>query len=149
MKEVLKEVLNFGIERKGIKVVICLVSVIVIGFFLFFVIILLLLVVVIGVFMIWMRFCDVGVVRIEFGVIFFIFNLFGVEVGSVVFGVEVFLYVLWGMVLNNLGWLFVVFILGYRMCGIVEKMNMKYNFIWVKKLFVGVIVGLFVYFFLN
>ncbi|HBH1937014.1 TPA: DUF5058 family protein, partial [Clostridioides difficile] len=56
-----------------------------------------------------------------------------------------FSYALWGMALNNLGWLFVVFILGHRMRGIVEKMNMKYNPTWVKKLLAGATVGLFAY----
>ncbi|HBF7899742.1 DUF5058 family protein [Clostridioides difficile] len=145
MKAALKEASNLGIERKGIKAAIRSASVTAIGPSLSPVITLLSLVAVIGAPTTWMRLCDVGAARTELGVISFTSNLSGVEVGSAAFGVEAFSYALWGMALNNLGWLFVVFILGHRMRGIVEKMNMKYNPTWVKKLLAGATVGLFAY----
>ncbi|VHS02819.1 membrane protein [Clostridioides difficile] len=145
MKEALKEASNLGIERKGIKAAIRSASVTAIGPSLSPVITLLSLVAVIGAPTTWMRLCDVGAARTELGVISLTSNLSGVEVGSAAFGAEAFSYALWGMALNNLGWLFVVFILGHRMRGIVEKMNMKYNPTWVKKLLAGATVGLFAY----
>lgn len=145
MKAALKEASNLGIERKGIKAAIRSASVTAIGPSLSPVITLLSLVAVIGAPTTWMRLCDVGAARTELGVISLTSNLSGVEVGSAAFGAEVFSYALWGMALNNLGWLFVVFILGHRMRGIVEKMNMKYNPTWVKKLLAGATVGLFAY----
>ncbi|MCO8652222.1 DUF5058 family protein [Clostridioides difficile] len=145
MKEALKEASNLGIERKGIKAAIRSASVTAIGPSLSPVITLLSLVAVIGAPTTWMRLCDVGAARAELGVISLTSNLSGVEVGSAAFGAEAFSYALWGMALNNLGWLFVVFILGHRMRGIVEKMNMKYNPTWVKKLLAGATVGLFAY----
>lgn len=145
MKAALKEASNLGIERKGIKAAIRSASVTAIGPSLSPVITLLSLVAVIGAPTTWMRLCDVGAARTELGVISLTSNLSGVEVGSAAFGAEAFSYALWGMALNNLGWLFVVFILGHRMRGIVEKMNMKYNPTWVKKLLAGATVGLFAY----
>lgn len=145
MKAALKEASNLGIERKGIKAAIRSASVTAIGPSLSPVITLLSLVAVIGAPTTWMRLCDVGAARTELGVIYLTSNLSGVEVGSAAFGAEAFSYALWGMALNNLGWLFVVFILGHRMRGIVEKMNMKYNPTWVKKLLAGATVGLFAY----
>ncbi len=145
MKAALKEASNLGIERKGIKAAIRSASVTAIGPSLSPVITLLSLVAVIGAPTTWMRLCDVGAARTELGVISLTSNLSGVEVGSAAFGSEAFSYALWGMALNNLGWLFVVFILGHRMRGIVEKMNMKYNPTWVKKLLTGATVGLFAY----
>ncbi len=145
MKAALKEASNLGIERKGIKAAIRSASVTAIGPSLSPVITLLSLVAVIGAPTTWMRLCDVGAARTELGVISLTSNLSGVEVGSTAFGAEAFSYALWGMALNNLGWLFVVFILGHRMRGIVEKMNMKYNPTWVKKLLAGATVGLFAY----
>ncbi|HBF4243694.1 TPA: DUF5058 family protein [Clostridioides difficile] len=145
MKAALKEASNLGIERKGIKAAIRSASVTAIGPSLSPVITLLSLVAVIGAPTTWMRLCDVGAARTELGVISLTSNLSGVEVGSAAFGAEAFSYALWGMALNNLGWLFVVFILGHRMRGIVEKMNMKYNPTWVKKLLTGATVGLFAY----
>ncbi|HBF0026358.1 TPA: DUF5058 family protein [Clostridioides difficile] len=145
MKAALKEASNLGIERKGIKAAIRSASVTAIGPSLSPVITLLSLVAVIGAPTTWMRLCDVGAARTELGVISLTSNLSGVEVGSAAFGAEAFSYALWGMALNNLGWLFVVFILGHRMRGIVEKMNMKYNSTWVKKLLAGATVGLFAY----
>ncbi|MFQ4257901.1 UNVERIFIED_CONTAM: DUF5058 domain-containing protein [Clostridioides difficile] len=145
MKSALKEASNLGIERKGIKAAIRSASVTAIGPSLSPVITLLSLVAVIGAPTTWMRLCDVGAARTELGVISLTSNLSGVEVGSAAFGAEAFSYALWGMALNNLGWLFVVFILGHRMRGIVEKMNMKYNPTWVKKLLAGATVGLFAY----
>lgn len=145
MKEALKEASNLGIERKGIKAAIRSASVTAIGPSLSPVITLLSLVAVIGAPTTWMRLCDVGAARTELGVISLTSNLSGVEVGSAAFRAEAFSYALWGMALNNLGWLFVVFILGHRMRGIVEKMNMKYNPTWVKKLLTGATVGLFAY----
>lgn len=145
MKEALKEASNLGIEKKGIKAAIRSASVTAIGPSLSPVITLLSLVAVIGAPTTWMRLCDVGAARTELGVISLTSNLSGVEVGSAAFGAEAFSYALWGMALNNLGWLFVVFILGHRMRGIVEKMNMKYNPTWVKKLLAGATVGLFAY----
>lgn len=145
MKVALKEASNLGIERKGIKAAIRSASVTAIGPSLSPVITLLSLVAVIGAPTTWMRLCDVGAARTELGVISLTSNLSGVEVGSAAFGAEAFSYALWGMALNNLGWLFVVFILGHRMRGIVEKMNMKYNPTWVKKLLAGATVGLFAY----
>lgn len=145
MKAALKEASALGIERKGIKAAIRSASVTAIGPSLSPVITLLSLVAVIGAPTTWMRLCDVGAARTELGVISLTSNLSGVEVGSVAFGAEAFSYALWGMALNNLGWLFIVFILGHRMSGIVEKMNMKYNPVWVKKLLAGATVGLFAY----
>ncbi|UWN44767.1 hypothetical protein CDIF104451_00755 [Clostridioides difficile] len=145
MKEALEEASNLGIEKKGIKAAIRSASVTAIGPSLSPVITLLSLVAVIGAPTTWMRLCDVGAARTELGVISLTSNLSGVEVGSAAFGAEAFSYALWGMALNNLGWLFVVFILGHRMRGIVEKMNMKYNPTWVKKLLAGATVGLFAY----
>ncbi|MEL0679759.1 DUF5058 family protein [Clostridioides difficile] len=145
MKAALKVASNLGIERKGIKAAIRSASVTAIGPSLSPVITLLSLVAVIGAPTTWMRLCDVGAARTELGVISLTSNLSGVEVGSAAFGAEAFSYALWGMALNNLGWLFVVFILGHRMRGIVEKMNMKYNPTWVKKLLTGATVGLFAY----
>ncbi|MDF3817178.1 DUF5058 family protein [Clostridioides difficile] len=145
MKAALKEASNLGIERKGIKAAIRSASVTAIGPSLSPVITLLSLVAMIGAPTTWMRLCDVGAARTELGVISLTSNLSGVEVGSAAFGAEAFSYALWGMALNNLGWLFVVFILGHRMRGIVEKMNMKYNPTWVKKLLAGATVGLFAY----
>ncbi|MDN9636913.1 DUF5058 family protein [Clostridioides difficile] len=145
MKAALKEASNLGIERKGIKAAIRSASVTAIGPSLSPVITLLSLVAVIGAPTTWMRLCDVGAARTELGVISLTSNLSGVEVGSAAFGAEAFSYALWGMALNNLGWLFVIFILGHRMRGIVEKMNMKYNPTWVKKLLAGATVGLFAY----
>ncbi|MBJ8572423.1 DUF5058 family protein [Clostridioides difficile] len=145
MKAALKEASNLGIERKGIKAAIRSASVTAIGPSLSPVITLLSLVAVIGAPTTWMRLCDVGAARTELGVISLTSNLSGVEVGSAAFGAEAFSYALWGMALNNLGWLFVVFILGHRMRGIVEKINMKYNPTWVKKLLAGATVGLFAY----
>ncbi|HGM3773579.1 TPA: DUF5058 family protein [Clostridioides difficile] len=145
MKAALKEASNLGIERNGIKAAIRSASVTAIGPSLSPVITLLSLVAVIGAPTTWMRLCDVGAARTELGVISLTSNLSGVEVGSAAFGAEAFSYALWGMALNNLGWLFVVFILGHRMRGIVEKMNMKYNPTWVKKLLAGATVGLFAY----
>ncbi|MDN9332458.1 DUF5058 family protein [Clostridioides difficile] len=145
MKSALKEASNLGIERKGIKAAIRSASVTAIGPSLSPVITLLSLVAVIGAPTTWMRLCDVGAARTELGVISLTSNLSGVEVGSAAFGAEAFSYALWGMALNNLGWLLVVFILGHRMRGIVEKMNVKYNPTWVKKLLAGATVGLFAY----
>ncbi|MER0283928.1 DUF5058 family protein [Clostridioides difficile] len=145
MKAALKEASALGIERKGIKAAIRSASVTAIGPSLSPVITLLSLVAVIGAPTTWMRLCDVGAARTELGVISLTSNLSGVEVGSAAFGAEAFSYALWGMALNNLGWLFIVFILGHRMSGIVEKMNMKYNPVWVKKLLAGATVGLFAY----
>ncbi|MDI3117335.1 DUF5058 family protein [Clostridioides difficile] len=145
MKAALKEASNLGIERNGIKAAIRSASVTAIGPSLSPVITLLSLVALIGAPTTWMRLCDVGAARTELGVISLTSNLSGVEVGSAAFGAEAFSYALWGMALNNLGWLFVVFILGHRMRGIVEKMNMKYNPTWVKKLLAGATVGLFAY----
>ncbi|HBG0290140.1 TPA: DUF5058 family protein [Clostridioides difficile] len=145
MKSALKEASNLGIERKGIKAAIRSASVTAIGPSLSPVITLLSLVAVIGAPTTWMRLCDVGAARTELGVISLTSNLSGVEVGSATFGAEAFSYALWGMALNNLGWLLVVFILGHRMRGIVEKMNVKYNPTWVKKLLAGATVGLFAY----
>ncbi|KAK2243566.1 hypothetical protein XC31_19160, partial [Clostridioides difficile] len=144
-KSALKEASNLGIERKGIKAAIRSASVTAIGPSLSPVITLLSLVAVIGAPTTWMRLCDVGAARTELGVISLTSNLSGVEVGSAAFGAEAFSYALWGMALNNLGWLLVVFILGHRMRGIVEKMNVKYNPTWVKKLLAGATVGLFAY----
>ncbi|WP_254048509.1 DUF5058 family protein [Clostridioides difficile] len=132
MKAALKEASNLGIERKGIKAAIRSASVTAIGPSLSPVITLLSLVAVIGAPTTWMRLCDVGAARTELGVISLTSNLSGVEVGSAAFGAEAFSYALWGMALNNLGWLFVVFILGHRMRGIVEKMNMKYILLGLK-----------------
>ncbi|EGT4231425.1 TPA: DUF5058 family protein [Clostridioides difficile] len=145
MKSALKEASNLGIERKGIKAAIRSASVTAIGPSLSPVITLLSLVAVIGAPTTWMRLCDVGAARTELGVISLTSNLSGVEVGSAAFGAEAFSYALWGMALNNLGWLLVVFILGHRMRGIVEKMNVRYNPTWVKKLLAGATVGLFAY----
>ncbi|HBF7699401.1 TPA: DUF5058 family protein [Clostridioides difficile] len=145
MKSALKEASNLGIERNGIKAAIRSASVTAIGPSLSPVITLLSLVAVIGAPTTWMRLCDVGAARTELGVISLTSNLSGVEVGSAAFGAEAFSYALWGMALNNLGWLLVVFILGHRMRGIVEKMNVKYNPTWVKKLLAGATVGLFAY----
>lgn len=145
MKSALKEASNLGIERKGIKAAIRSASVTAIGPSLSPVITLLSLVAVIGAPTTWMRLCDVGAARTELGVISLTSNLSGVEVGSAAFGAEAFSYALWGMALNNLGWLLVVFILGHRMRGIVEKMNVKYNPTWVKKLLAWATVGLFAY----
>ena len=96
-----------------------------------------------------MRLCDVGAARTELGVISLTSTLAGAEVGSASFGTEAFSYALWGMALNNFGWLFLVFILGHRMSGVVEKMNTKYNPVWVKKLLAGATVGLFAYLLAN
>ncbi|HGM3506150.1 TPA: DUF5058 family protein [Clostridioides difficile] len=145
MKAALKEASTLGIEKKGIKAAIRSASITAIGPSLSPVITLLSLVAVIGAPTTWMRLCDVGAARTELGVISLTSNLSGVEVGSAAFGAEAFSYALWGMALNNLGWLLVVFILGHRMRGIVEKMNMKYNPTWVKKLLAGATVGLFAY----
>ncbi|NMS91889.1 DUF5058 family protein [Clostridioides difficile] len=145
MRAALKEASELGIERKGIKAAIRSASVTAIGPSLSPVITLLSLVAVIGAPTTWMRLCDVGAARTELGVISLTSSLSGVEVGSAAFGAEAFSYALWGMALNNLGWLFIVFILGHRMNGIVEKMNMKYNPVWVKKLLAGATVGLFAY----
>ncbi len=93
----------------------------------------------------WMRLCDVGAARTELGVISLTSGMLGVEAGTEAFGMQAWTYGLWGMALNNFGWLFVVFILGHRMSGVVEKMNSKYDPAWIKKLMAGATVGLFAY----
>ncbi len=92
-----------------------------------------------------MRLCDVGAARTELGVISLTSGMLGVEAGTEAFGMQAWTYGLWGMALNNFGWLFVVFILGHRMSGVVEKMNSKYDPAWIKKLMAGATVGLFAY----
>ena len=49
------------------------------------------------------------------------------------------------MALNNLGWLFIVFVLNHRMSGVVTKMYSTMDAKWVKLLMGGATLGLFAY----
>lgn len=149
LRAALKEATSLGIDEKKRKAAIRSACITAIGPSLSPVITLLSLVAVVGAPTTWMRLCDVGAARTELGVISLTSTLAGAEVGSASFGTEAFSYALWGMALNNFGWLFLAFILGHRMSGVVEKMNTKYNPVWVKKLLAGATVGLFAYLLAN
>lgn len=109
------------------------------------VIVLLSLIAVIGGPTTWMRLCDVGAARTELAIVSISSGLLGVEPGTPEFGVDAFSYSLWGMALNNLGWLLVVLITTHKMSGIVDKLYIKYNPVWIKLLMGGTIIGLFSY----
>ena len=149
MRAALKEASSIGINKEKKAAAIRSACITAIGPSLSPVITLLSLVAVVGAPTTWMRLCDVGAARTELGVIALTSNMAGVEVGSAEFGMQAWSYGLWGMALNNFGWLFVVFILGHRMSGVVEKMNTKYDPAWIKKLMAGATLGLFGYLLLN
>lgn len=149
MRAALKEATSIGIDKEKKAAAVRSACITAIGPSLSPVITLLSLVAVVGAPTTWMRLCDVGAARTELGVLALTSNLAGVEVGSADFGMQAWSYGLWGMALNNFGWLFVVFILGHRMSGVVEKMNTKYDPAWIKKLMAGATVGLFGYLLAN
>ena len=145
MRAAVKESKAIGITPEARKAAIRSACITAIGPSLSPVITLLSLVAVVGAPTTWMRLCDVGAARTELGVISLTSGMLGVEAGTEAFGMQAWTYGLWGMALNNFGWLFVVFILGHRMSGVVEKMNSKYDPAWIKKLMAGATVGLFAY----
>jgi len=145
MRAALKEATECGINKEKKAAAIRSACITAIGPSLSPVITLLSLVAVVGAPTTWMRLCDVGAARTELGVISLTSGMLGVEAGTEAFGMQAWTYGLWGMALNNFGWLFVVFILGHRMSGVVEKMNSKYDPAWIKKLMAGATVGLFAY----
>ena len=149
MRAALKEAETLGIEKEKRAAAIRSASITALGPSLSPVITLMSLVAVVGAPTAWMRLCDVGAARTELGVLALTSNMIGVEVGSADFGMEAWNMGLWGMALNNLGWLLVVFVLGHRMSGVVEKMNAKYDPAWIKKLMAGATVGLFGYLLAN
>lgn len=149
MRAALKEATSIGIDKEKKAAAIRSACITAIGPSLSPVITLMSLVAVVGAPTTWMRLCDVGAARTELGVLALTSGLAGVEVGSPDFGMQAWSMGLWGMALNNFGWLFVVFILGHRMSGIVEKMNTKYDPAWIKKLLSGATVGLFGYLLAN
>ncbi len=149
MRAALREASSIGINKEKKAAAIRSACITAIGPSLSPVITLLSLVAVVGAPTTWMRLCDVGAARTELGVLALTSNLAGVEVGSAEFGMQAWTYGLWGMALNNFGWLFIVFLLGHRMSSVVEKMNVRYNPAWIKKLMAGATVGLFAYLLTN
>lgn len=149
MRAAVKESKVLGITPEARKAAIRSACITAVGPSLSPVITLLSLVAVVGAPTTWMRLCDVGAARTELGVIALTSGMLGVETGTEAFGMQAWTYGLWGMALNNFGWLFVVFILGHRMSGVVEKMNSKYDPAWIKKLMAGATVGLFGYLLAN
>lgn len=144
-RESLKEAKAIGIEKSRINAGIRSATITALGPSLSPVIVLVSMIAVIGAPTTWMRLCDVGAARTELAVASIAATAAGTELGAESFGMTAFTYALWAMALNNLGWLFIVFVLNHRMSGVVTKMYSTMDAKWVKLLMGGATLGLFAY----
>lgn len=94
----------------------------------------------------WMRMNDVGAARTELAMSDLAVNVLN---GSITNGVGLtdtqFAAAIWGMALNNVAWIIIALILSSRMGKVIQKLEAKYNPIWIKMLMAGSTFGLFSY----
>ena len=90
----------------------------------------------------WLRMNNIGAARTELAMMTMATGVNPeVPAGSIMS----FAYGLWGMAINDAGWMLVTLLLTHRMGKIVEKMNSKYDPVWVKLAITGATIGLFAF----
>lgn len=145
LRNALKAAPSIGLTKKQTRAGIRASMITAIGPSLSPVIVLLSLVAVLGGPNTWMRMNDIGAARTELAMSDLATGVLGGSITSGSLTDVQFAAAIWGMALNNVMWILIALVLSNRMGKVIEKLNKKYNPIWIKMLMAGATFGLFSY----